>query len=67
MTITNSGFHRDFPPGAHEVWDILAKALMLRGEGSVLVTREELLKAKDTQCEVMLTLDGGIVFRVERQ
>lgn len=62
-------WHRDFPPEAKEMWDVLAKALMMRddmGGGYVIVKNEDLRRAVDTQAELELHDDGSISFRVER-
>lgn len=58
--------HRDFPPDAREMWDVLAKALMLRAGGIVQVGMAEASAAADTQAEIELLKDGTIEFRVER-
>lgn len=58
-------WHRDFPPDAREMWDVLAKALMIRAGGSVVATDDELRAAGDTQAEISLD-DGVVAFRVER-
>lgn len=59
--------YRDFPPDAREMWDVLAKALMIRSGGSVSVGVDEARAAGDTQAEIELRPDGTIEFRVERQ
>lgn len=58
--------HRDFPSDAREMWDVLAKALMLRAGGSVTVAADERRRASDTQAEIEIDADGAITFRVER-
>lgn len=63
----SSGFHPDLPGETREVWDILAKALMLRVGGGVTVTKEELRNAASTPCEIALNDDGSITLRVARQ
>lgn len=57
---------RDFPASAQEMWDVLAKALMLRCDGAVKVTEDELRTAAATEAEIELLSDGSISFRVER-
>lgn len=59
-------FQRDFPTDAREMWDVIAKALMLRAGGDVSISREALREAVDTQAEIDLKDDGSIQFRVER-
>lgn len=56
-------WRRDFPDDAREMWDVLAKALMLRTGGGVTVTETELRAAADTQAEVELTDDGSVRLR----
>ena len=58
-------WHRDFPPEAHEMWDMLAKALMIRAGGSVTVGLDEARAAADTQAEIEMR-EGQIIFRIER-
>lgn len=60
-------WHRDFPPDTREMWDVVAKALMLRAGGSVELTAEELRSAAMVQAEIELASDGAIAFRAERQ
>lgn len=60
-------WHRDFPPDASEMWDILAKALMIRAGGSITVPADEIRQAAQVQAEIELAEDGTISFRVERQ
>lgn len=61
-------WHRDFPPEAREVWDIVAKALMLRAQTrAVRISAAELRAAAETQAEIELKADGSIGFRAERQ
>lgn len=60
-------WHRDFPKGAREVWDVLAKALMIRAGGVAVVYEHELREAASTQAEIELGEHGEITFRVERQ
>ena len=60
-------WHRDFPPEAREMWDVIAKALMLNFGGHVITfSADELRRASDTQAEIVLEDDGSIRFRVER-
>lgn len=53
-------FARDFPTDARDMWDIIAKALMLRAGASVSIPATELRAAADTQAEVELCDDGSI-------
>ena len=59
-------WHRDFPPEAREMWDVLAKALLLRTRPScyVIFSADELRDAANTQAEVLLEDDGSIRFRI---
>ena len=59
-------WHRDFPPDAREMWDVIAKALMIRAGGQVSLSDDELRRAADAQAEIDLSEDGDISFRVER-
>jgi hypothetical protein len=45
-------WHDDLPPGTEEVWDMIAKALLLRLGGSVTLSEAELRVAGETACEV---------------
>ena len=58
-------WHRDFPPEAKEMWDVLAKALMMRLGGNLILSPDEIRRASDTQAEISLGHDGAIAFRVE--
>ena len=60
-------WHRDFPDDVREMWDVLAKALLLRAGGSVQIGADEARAAADTQAEIELMQDGAIQLRVERQ
>lgn len=57
---------RDFPYDAREMWDVLAKALMLRAGGNVTISHDELRCAATVQAEINLRADSSIEFRVER-
>ncbi len=57
---------RDFPPSAQEVWDILAKAQMLRAGGKIVLSNREMIEAANTEAEIELLDDGSISLRVER-
>lgn len=59
-------FHRDFPEDAREMFDIVAKALMIRAGGVVLLTLAELRSAAETSAEIGWEADE-LTFRVERQ
>lgn len=59
-------WHRDFPPDAREMWDVIAKALLIRIGAGVVITVGDLRAAADTQAEIELRDDGGVGFRVER-
>lgn len=55
-------------PEVRDMWDVIAKALMLRAQTrAVRISADELHVAADTQAEVELKEDGSIVFRAERQ
>lgn len=58
-------FHRDLPPMTEEVWDIVAKTLMLRVGGFVAITKQEIETAQATQATISLEDNGSIVFRIE--
>lgn len=58
-------WRRDFPEQATEMWDVLAKALMIRAGGNVILTADEIRQAADTQAEISLGDSGAIAFRVE--
>jgi hypothetical protein len=60
-------WHRDLPPRLEEVFEVVAKALMIRaGDPGVVLSREELQDAADTQTEIALDEEGCVYFRVER-
>jgi hypothetical protein len=60
-------WHRDFPPDASEMWQVIAKALLMRyPRPEVLIEVDELRSAADEQCEIELQDDGSIRFRKER-
>jgi hypothetical protein len=54
------------PPDLAEVFEVVAKALMLRLGDSVHLERDELVEAAETSTEIALTDSGTVVFRVER-
>lgn len=56
-------WHSDLPPSTEEVWDMLAKVLMLRSGGPVAVSERELRNAAKVECEVALEKDGTFHFR----
>lgn len=60
-------WHRDFPSDAREMWDVIAKALMLREGGSVRLSAADLRAAAETQAEIELGPDGSIYFRAEQR
>jgi hypothetical protein len=60
-------WHRDFDADVKEMWDILAKALMLNAGGSVTISRDALRVAAETQAEIQMDEHGTVTFRVERQ
>lgn len=62
-------FHRDFPTDAREMWDVVAKTLLLRFYNGceVILTQDQLRSAADTQAEIELMDDGSIRFRAARQ
>lgn len=45
-------FHRDFPSDAQEMWEIIAKALMLRSGGAIKLTLAEIRAAAEAQAEI---------------
>ena len=57
--------HSDFPKGLEEMWDITAKAMLLRAGGAVRITQSELENASHTPCEIEMMEDLSIVFRME--
>jgi hypothetical protein len=57
-------WHRDFPPEGREMWDILAKALLLRLGDYVHVSADELRVAREAAAEVEIDQFGGIRFRI---
>lgn len=60
-------WHRDFPEQAKEMWEVLAKALMMQYANSVaFVSQDDLRQAAATQTEIEMKDDGSIHFRVER-
>ena len=58
-------FHRDFPIDADDMWDVIAKAMMLHLGGSVCLSPLDLREAASTQAVVELLSDGSILFKVE--
>ena len=62
-------WHHDVPPDLKEVYEVVAKALMMRARcGMVVLTKEELLEAARTSTEIALDDDAGsLMLRVERQ
>lgn len=56
-------WHSDLPPSTEDVWDMLAKVLMLRSGGPIAVTERELKDAAKVECEVALEKDGTFHFR----
>lgn len=50
-----------------QLFDLIAKVLLLRQGTSVRITREEIEQALPVQCQVLGTEDGGAVFRVVMQ
>ncbi len=57
-------FHRDFPCDAQEVWEVIAKALMLRTGAAVVISFDELRSAAATQAELGLD-KGSLILRRE--
>ena len=60
-----ANWHPDLPPGTEEVWDIVAKALLLRLGGSVTITRDEMHRACETPCLIAIDGCGAAHFRIE--
>lgn len=58
-------WHRDFPTDAREMFDVLAKALMIRAGGTVSLTSDEMRSAAETAAEIEWDSDK-LTFRVER-
>lgn len=57
--------HEDFPLGCEELWDITAKALLLRFGGAVQISLTELEQAGRAACVIRVQGDGSIAFEVE--
>lgn len=54
----------NFPLGAEEVWDVVAKALLLDREGGiVIISRDELERAAKAECTIRLLEDGSLLFQ----
>lgn len=58
-------FHEQLPNGAEAVWDIMAKAMLLRCGGQVIISAAELEAAAKTKCSLALGKNGQIVFKVD--
>ncbi len=57
-------WHRDFPPDAIEMWDVLMKAFMLKYGCHVdTFSADEIREASGVQAEVALNDDGSIGVR----
>lgn len=61
----SKALQEDFPRDLEDLWDITAKALMLRTGSIVRVTKEELEQAAAAACLIELLDDGSIIFRLE--
>jgi hypothetical protein len=60
-------FHDDFPPEVKEMWDIVAKALLLRlAEGLIVITKDELRKAARSQAFIDLHINGDMEFFIKK-
>jgi hypothetical protein len=60
--------NRELPPGTEkDILDIIAKALMLRAGGSVVLTENEREQAAAVQAEFEIDRYGALTFRIERQ
>lgn len=62
---TSLTWHKELPPDTAEVWDVTAKALLLRLGGAVVVSEAELMQAAATPCEIAIDDQGAFHFRVE--
>jgi len=59
-------WHSDLPPGTEEMWDMIAKVMLLRAGGSVVIDKNELRRAAETPCQISYDADTGTAnFRVE--
>lgn len=58
-------WHKDLPPKTEQVWDIVAKAMLLKSGGSVVVTEAEMKTAAVTPCEIAIDSTGMFHFRIE--
>lgn len=66
--IDEGDWHEDFPEGAEALWDVVAKALMLRiNEGILTFTEAELKLAAHTQMQMRVDpITGDLEFFVKR-
>lgn len=58
-------FHPRPPKGAEALWDIMAKAMLIRSGGQVIISKAELETAAKTQCSMTLGDGGQMVFKVD--
>ncbi len=61
--MTQPPWHHDFPDDVREMWDVVAKALLLRSAGNVRLTMDELRRAAGEQAEIALQ-GAHLVFRI---
>jgi hypothetical protein len=67
QTLETENLHDDFPPDAREMWDIVAKALLLRmNEGVIVITQEELRQAARSQALIDLHGNGDLEFFIKK-
>lgn len=55
----------DFPKGTEEMWDIMAKSLLLRFGGSAHLTTSEMKQAAQTPCFIKISETGDLLFEAE--
>jgi hypothetical protein len=64
---TVEDFHHDFPEDAKEMWDIVAKALLLRlNEGVIVITKEELRQAARSEAFIDPHQNGDLEFYIQK-
>lgn len=56
-------WHTELPPSTEEVWDIVAKVLLIRLGGSVCIPQEEARMASEASCEISMDDAGSFYFR----
>lgn len=59
-------WHHDFPPEAKAMWDVVAKALLIRmAQGIVSIDQEELRIAARSRAMMRLDFNGDLQFYLE--